>query len=662
MNPACNLVPDILIEIFQRLRSVCVASNPASLEWTRVAGVCQQWRAVAHATPGLWRRIPIHNVPQFLHFAELSQHALLEIAGSLRLNGDIRSGVYSVMHRIQKLQLTIAPDDFKEFSEAGKLGNTNSIREIDIDCGEYPLEIHADDCWWYSSPNLQSLAFTSRKGVSLSDMPRLPGLRHLKLVQTNRVARPASEINSMLRKLPALESLHLEGLLPNTVSQAETQNPLTLPLLKLLSLGGTPQRCSNFLLCVCPPGLEYLNFVGCVLTSHGGLPLLVQTLCNYIRNRPRPIEFQSLQYEEGDNCHKTTLSLWTTHDDPDVMPPPGAFYLRLVVLHDHYASSVRTLCSTLPVESVQNLHVHVGDTRAFGSSEGTLSDIARWKTAFEKLKEVRRVSISGFFPYELLNGLCGTSDTDNGGLMKWLYGPTGTPPFVGPPHIKEPPAGVVRIVALGSGRYISEEEFDDLPADFFNADNPIPHWLLDPDTAVAGPSGGTDEEHDTPGDPGTTPPPPHDSPTYANFFIPTYEGLYDFEDHEEDFEDGEGYENYESEDEEEDSEPEDLHDLPKPPPCSPPTPQPTRLTPDAWKSGFFEHFDYEHFKAQHLHVLRPGTDTMGKRMAQPVPDPSTIRRTQSWHDSVYGRLQTIRPPPPAAFTAWLARTGHNHAI
>lgn len=398
-KPVAKLPDEILYQIFQQYKALCRACGERFLRWSRVARVCHAWREVALGSTYLWNEVPLHNLKRVQELLVRSGTSPLIVSSSMRPRqetADYHRAVELVckeLSRVRELQLVLPPSLFRIFLEARMTASAVDLIYFDLTVGGYVDEIAASELLGsVGTPHLRHFAFSSHGGISWESLAaRLPStLQELSITHSNRIPRRITEILAVLKGLPSLKSLHLEGVLP-TATRDRPLPPLTLSSLTFISLCGTPVRCAAFLRHVRFPGVRTMQLKS-VVTSPTALDELAPILTDRICDGGSPKEFVNFNYDELANAYETRIHAWTATENVTRLTPGTVRQFRVILIHEKYGTTLPAFVHALPLASIKTLYVSPGSRE--NSVVRYEDEQANWRTTFGNMTAVEMLHLN----------------------------------------------------------------------------------------------------------------------------------------------------------------------------------------------------------------------------------------------------------------------------
>ncbi|THU75336.1 hypothetical protein K435DRAFT_287217, partial [Dendrothele bispora CBS 962.96] len=253
-----------------------------SLAWIRVSHICRHWRNVALGCPALWSHLNFFmpaSVPEMLlrsKSAPLTIQFTLSYYGASKMIEAFHTSLEQVA-RIRELSIVITGHNFERLfprtdqaaPHLQKLVLNSLLDRMEVIAlpkdfldGRAPclshLELRNIHLPW-SSPLLKNLTTLKLTRTRLNSQTTLPTL---------------DQLVEMLGRMPGLETLELENVLPSSGSSI---SEVTLPYLRDIQLGGDIAGCANVLNLISFPYTARMKFGG-VVDGHAASALDVATL------------------------------------------------------------------------------------------------------------------------------------------------------------------------------------------------------------------------------------------------------------------------------------------------------------------------------------------------------------------------------------------------
>jgi hypothetical protein len=261
--PISTLPVEILTKIFLLHQHNVPVQTPAWIKFIRITHVSQRWREIALNFSGLWTCIPFNHPKWAKEMIARSQHACPIVKANYipslypseaRL---LKSFLQQQLSRVQVLDIL-----YTDLQHVAKL--FQDIQPTSVPClSTLSLSVHWQESGTEPSAVLDSLQIldsrllnaNSLRKLNVSTTPRwdlnlFRGLTHLKLGDGHNMPRTQTsqrEFLDALRRMPTLQSLHLNGpVLPEAVDKSSLE-PIHLPNLRDLSVLDTAPTVEFFL-------------------------------------------------------------------------------------------------------------------------------------------------------------------------------------------------------------------------------------------------------------------------------------------------------------------------------------------------------------------------------------------------------------------------------
>ena len=259
--PISKLPVEILTKIFL-LHQHNVSVETLS-DWIRITHVSQRWREIALNFSGLWIHIPFHRLKWAKEMITRSQHACPIVKANYTPSlypseaQLLKSFLQQHLSRVQVLDILCT-----NFQHVVKL--FQDIQPTSVPClSAFSLSVYWQKSETEPSAVLDSLQIVDSRllnanllrKLTVSITPRwdlnlFRGLTHLKLGDGRNMPRTQTsqrEFLDALRRMPTLQSLHLDGpVLPEAVGKSSLE-PVHLPNLRDLDVFDTVPTIEFFL-------------------------------------------------------------------------------------------------------------------------------------------------------------------------------------------------------------------------------------------------------------------------------------------------------------------------------------------------------------------------------------------------------------------------------
>ncbi len=288
LSPTCRLPPEVLSTIFMWIPSWSLDDfeSPSVKDWFRVTHVCRHWRAVALGCATLWNRVDVMCTAWAPEMVLRSKSASLSVRAKVYYPKDqtllVTKSVLAQISRIQDLHLGADGRSFNNLlinivAEAPRLHSlvlSNSHWRAHMDelclpfaflCGGAPrlkrLELRKFSVSWECP-----LFLTSHKVTTFF----MEGLERNK--------PNMSQLLAVLENMPLLETLHLEGVVPNPKSCAAPQRVVCLDHLRTLHLSSEMLECANLLQHISIPQTTRMSLMSHAADKLEDVSLLVSAI------------------------------------------------------------------------------------------------------------------------------------------------------------------------------------------------------------------------------------------------------------------------------------------------------------------------------------------------------------------------------------------------
>ena len=308
--PISKLPVEILTKIFL-LHQHNVTLQTLRLDWVGITHVSQRWREIALNFSGLWIRIPFHQPKWAKEMIARSQHACPIVnvyipslcPSEARL---LKSFLQQHLSRVQVLEIWDTNPHLlaKLFQD---------IQPTCVPCLS-TLSLSMSVQWQEPGTELDSLQIVnsrllntnSLRKLNISTTPRwdlnlFSGLTHLKLRAGHNMPRTQTsqhEFLDALRRMPNLQSLHLDGpALPEAVDKSSLE-PVHLPDLRDLTVRDTVPTIEFFLHHVTLPPTTR-TAIGCrhrdPVLQLANISPIISLLKRLLSERPRGLKLHHIE-------------------------------------------------------------------------------------------------------------------------------------------------------------------------------------------------------------------------------------------------------------------------------------------------------------------------------------------------------------------------------
>jgi len=422
LAPISTLPPELLARIFRFFILEDLGRFGVPMEfWFKATHVCRHWRQVALDDSSLWARITVTESSSFhwvLAMLVRSRNAPLDI----NLMGEPSPRLLSKVppHIFHTRQLRLC-----------ELRRHHSQRVKDICALEAPALEHFElefsarspvpfrqlagpTLFKGRTPRLRRLIL-SQISIPWSFIPR-GQLTELKINHSRGTSTPnnsgsdnSNELVDLLTNSPELKVLVLESCLPPMFSQVSHGQPIHLPHLSHLCLGGsTPHVTSLFRKLKLPSSaVLHLRCISESLSTHIDYQILPLISAHF--HNPTPVEFKSLGVTINLSERRHNIDVVASITPPklttyysrifeDDMDSEAEFTLSFNGLSAFGSSTqgdiLRQLCSMLPVSNVEFLSI----------SAPHVDESVNWYEVFQDCKRVTTIQARG----DGTNGLMGS--------------------------------------------------------------------------------------------------------------------------------------------------------------------------------------------------------------------------------------------------------------
>ncbi|KAJ8689658.1 hypothetical protein PTI98_012539 [Pleurotus ostreatus] len=229
------LPPEVLSKIFLAAKDG-IPGVLKEASWMNVAGVCQEWRSIALASPRMWSSIDISKPNCALEFLKRSKSAPLRINCKTRpltitaANEEMVKSIIAEVSRIEELEISaITQGEIIRFlSDAG---SAPLLRHLRL---EVSVMSPSQDPFLLSFIEMPFLRHLDLERINISEFPPLPHLTHLAISLTSWSTMRPSSLLSSLRCSPKLEEIDITGLVRD--SPGDSLPRVELPNLRHIAL------------------------------------------------------------------------------------------------------------------------------------------------------------------------------------------------------------------------------------------------------------------------------------------------------------------------------------------------------------------------------------------------------------------------------------------
>lgn len=401
------LPPELLARIFHfhAFAEPAWSTDLRRLGWIAVTHVCQRWRQVALDDSSLWARISgysasaewiaetlvrARNAPLAIDLAGTPLPEILAVfPRHISQTRELRLRSLSQLHSqsIREICALEAPEleDFElglsvaspfHFGEiVGKTlfkGRTPKLRTLSLAQLYIP---------WSLIPRgqLTQLKVVIYRGESVADLS--PG--------------DLGQLFDLLINSPQLEILAMEFCLPKMLSQVSHGEPIHLPHLSRLSLGGPTSRVTNLLkrLTIPPSATLHLRCISEISPAYNDHVILPLVASHF--HGSAPVEFKSLRVTSSGRLIDVAASVSPPNSPvyhPHIIDADLDNQAELILsfdwLHDfgpsNQADMVRRICRILPISNLEFLSISASNIQSID-----------WYQLFQPCKKVTTIQASG---------------------------------------------------------------------------------------------------------------------------------------------------------------------------------------------------------------------------------------------------------------------------
>ena len=421
LAPISSLPPELLARVFDFYALVEPPwSGVQKLGWIGVTHVCQRWRQVALNDASLWARV-VGILPSPAWMSEALVRArdtplVFDIVGTP--SPGVLSKIPLHMSHTSKLRLhRLAIHDSQAVREICAL-EAPVLEHFELGTSDAtPVTFNqlaaGSTLFKGHSPKLRRF-ITSQIAIPWSLIPR-GQLTQLRIIFSRGTSTPGiSSLNDsnrlfdLLINSPELENLSLEFCLPSVLSQVSHGEPIHLPHLSRLSLGGSTCRVANLLKRLKLPPSATLHLY-CISEDPSTYPdhLILPLISAHFHN-PAPMEFKS--FGVTINCREHLIGMaasispnestiyhpWVPGDYRDSGPELTlSFYQPSRFSHISPRNIFGQLCSMLAISNLQSLSI---------SSCDDLRD-TDWYELFQHCNKITTIQAKWFGAIDLLRSL-----------------------------------------------------------------------------------------------------------------------------------------------------------------------------------------------------------------------------------------------------------------
>jgi len=425
LAPISSLPPELLARIF---RFCALVESPWSgvqkLGWIGVTHVCKRWRQVALDDSSLWARIAGVSPSAEWIFEALVRARdaplLFDIAG--RPSPGVLSKFTPHISHTRKLRLPRLSVHDSRFVREICASEAPVLEYFELGVSDAsPITFPAGMTLFKGhTPKLRSF-ITSHVIIPWSLIPR-GQLTQLKIIFSRGIFTPSissrndsNQLLGLLINSPELEVLSLEFCLPSVLSRISHGEPIHLPRLSRLSLGGTTSRVTNLLKKLKLPSSATLH-LRCISDDPSTHPnhLILPVISAHFHN-PAPVEFQSFSVTINccDRLIRMAASVAPTksridqscvlEDHRDSEPELTlSFDNQPAFSHSSQVDILGQLCSTLAISNLKFLSI---------SACNKVQD-TDWDKLFQDCKKITTIQANGLGTSGLLGSLAPPKSTN----------------------------------------------------------------------------------------------------------------------------------------------------------------------------------------------------------------------------------------------------------
>ena len=427
LAPISSLPPELLARVFGFYALVEPPwSGVRKLGWIGVTHVCQRWRQVALNDASLWARI-VGVSPGAAWISEALVRArdaplLFDIVGMP--SPKVLSKIPPHMSHTRKLRLPrLATHDCQAVGEICT-SKAPVLEHFELGTSDAtPITCHqpaaGSTLFNGHSPKLRS--FTTYHIII--PWPLIPRgqLTQLRIILSRGISTPSisslndsNQLFGLLINSPELEILSLDFCLPSMLSQVSHGEPIHLPRLSRLSLGGSTCRVANFLKRLELPSSATLHLY-CISEDPSTYPddLILPLISAHFHN-PAPMEFKS--FGVTINCHEHLIGVtasisptkstinhsWVLEDHRKSEPELTLSFYPSMFGHFSPRSIFEQLCSMLAISNLKSLSITSCD-----DLRGT-----NWYELFQHCQKITTIQAKGYGTMDLLWSLAPPKSTN----------------------------------------------------------------------------------------------------------------------------------------------------------------------------------------------------------------------------------------------------------
>lgn len=409
-----RLPAEIYIEIFLILRDSHPFGSGAGV-WP-ILFVCKAWRAIGLEHGQLWNAIYLGGprwISELLYLSrETPRLTMFSPRNGMFLSVRLHRVVFRELHRIQSLHLdppsavlnrilyTLAPVDS---------GASSPMRHLELRTSDDSLYcLPLNKFFPANSSAIRDINVNTYVACSWPEGLVPTSLRSLCITQRDNNPHDLADLRRTLTRLPLLECLKLDGLLPSCdpdkqyIGLSEVRDPLTLSRLTKLGLNSSVARCAWFLAQLRLPVLRDLVIKCYVDSSSADIhiqaldPVLMARWTDTARDdATQAPELVSFALDATNSWKETTFAGWASCDayplEKEVRRQVRSIHLTVSYEgHQNQSEDISIgCCQMFSLSNVQDLWVYPG------GSEFNNSHLDAWRVFKTTEESVKTLHIYG---------------------------------------------------------------------------------------------------------------------------------------------------------------------------------------------------------------------------------------------------------------------------